>query len=390
LKDGVFDISEYNNGAVYTDLSDALGQNGANIPPTIRKGGMSVKFIQSNDDGNKYVQYRYIETDATTVDTFTNVANWQGVDNEPTAGSDNLVKSGGVSKLLFNNYFIGNDDVFVSTKIVGLVPNRRYSIIIKNPNYDRNNVTSQGYLFNIKNSNYDNLIIVNAGETISQTYTITIPSNSDYITIGGRANDGVKVEFNIIELTTIENITEPIYQRILRNRDVVSYSGTNVVIDNETRTISFDGNVIIVNTQGAPITIPTSNKQTTFDAESTDFSGTTAAVVVLKSNNALAVKQYNKLDADDYALIGIKFDRPIGSGTTPSTTTKVVSYSSVLPIKFGTTLEELSDIVNIHNELFNDYVVKSNVYPCPSSGWNIYSRTINAGDELDLTSSITR
>jgi len=58
LKDGVFDISEYNNGAVYTDLSDALGQNGANMPSTIRKGGMSVKFIQSNEDGNRYVQYR--------------------------------------------------------------------------------------------------------------------------------------------------------------------------------------------------------------------------------------------------------------------------------------------------------------------------------------------
>lgn len=36
-------------------------------------------------------------TDVSTADTFTNEANWQGVDNVPTVGSDNLVKSGGVA-----------------------------------------------------------------------------------------------------------------------------------------------------------------------------------------------------------------------------------------------------------------------------------------------------
>ncbi len=69
LKDGVFDISEYNNGAVYTDLSDALGRNSINIPPTIRKGGMSVKFIMND---NKYVKYML------TSDTFTtNELEWK-------------------------------------------------------------------------------------------------------------------------------------------------------------------------------------------------------------------------------------------------------------------------------------------------------------------------
>ena len=36
-------------------------------------------------------------TDVTTAAIFTNVSNWQGVDDEPTAGSDNLIKSGGVA-----------------------------------------------------------------------------------------------------------------------------------------------------------------------------------------------------------------------------------------------------------------------------------------------------
>ena len=37
---------------------------------------------------------------STAVADFTNVANWQGVDNEPTVGSDNLVKSGGVANFI--------------------------------------------------------------------------------------------------------------------------------------------------------------------------------------------------------------------------------------------------------------------------------------------------
>ena len=60
---------------------------------------MTIRYVQTND--NKYVQYRLMS------DTFnTTVANWQGVDDEPTAGSENLVKSGGVVKHLADN--LGN------------------------------------------------------------------------------------------------------------------------------------------------------------------------------------------------------------------------------------------------------------------------------------------
>ena len=50
---------------------------------------MTIRYVQTND--NKYVQFRLMS------DTFnTTVANWQGVDDVPTAGSNNLVKSGSV------------------------------------------------------------------------------------------------------------------------------------------------------------------------------------------------------------------------------------------------------------------------------------------------------
>lgn len=88
----VYDISAANSGAKYADLSAALGVDGGNVPSEIRRGGMSVKFVQSSD--NKYVQYRLMS------DTFnTTLANWQGVDDEPTAGSKNLLESNSIAKL---------------------------------------------------------------------------------------------------------------------------------------------------------------------------------------------------------------------------------------------------------------------------------------------------
>lgn len=85
--------SGVNGGSTYASLSAAI----AVIPQDKRKGGMTVKFVQSSD--NKYVQYRLMS------DTFsTTVANWQGVDDEPTAGSENLVESGGVRKVINDIY----------------------------------------------------------------------------------------------------------------------------------------------------------------------------------------------------------------------------------------------------------------------------------------------
>lgn len=91
---GVFDISVYKSSggtlATYADLAAAL-DGGNNIPASARKGGMSVKFVQSSD--NKYVQYFCKAQNFTT-----DITQWQGVDDVPTVGSGNLVESGGVKK----------------------------------------------------------------------------------------------------------------------------------------------------------------------------------------------------------------------------------------------------------------------------------------------------
>ena len=95
---GAYDISAAHASggslATYADITAALGANGANIPEGIRRGGMSVKFVQSSD--HKYMQFRYMPDDATTNSEFTNIFNWQGVDKQPNEYSKNLVESGAI------------------------------------------------------------------------------------------------------------------------------------------------------------------------------------------------------------------------------------------------------------------------------------------------------
>lgn len=99
---GALDVSELNATegphtlATYATLDAAI----AAIPSDYQKGGMSIKFVQTSD--NKYVQYRLMLSEFTAAQ-FTNTDNWQGVDDEPTPGSQNLVNSGGVIKSVVKN-----------------------------------------------------------------------------------------------------------------------------------------------------------------------------------------------------------------------------------------------------------------------------------------------
>ena len=72
--DEVFDITAYNSNTKYADLAAALGTNGANIPQNLRKGGMSVKFVQSSD--NKYVEWRLKTQDFSLV-----LTDWENIDD---------------------------------------------------------------------------------------------------------------------------------------------------------------------------------------------------------------------------------------------------------------------------------------------------------------------
>lgn len=73
---GVFDISAYHATegtlAKYADLAAALN-GGNNIPQSLHKGGISIKYVQTSN--NKYVQYRLMTQDWSTA-----IRDWQGID----------------------------------------------------------------------------------------------------------------------------------------------------------------------------------------------------------------------------------------------------------------------------------------------------------------------
>jgi len=117
----VWDVTARNSNATFASLSALLSD--ANlatlIPTTIRRGGMQIRFVHSND--NKYVQYRLMSTSFSTTES-----DWQGVDEIPTAGSQNLVTSGGVDKELngTDNFTVGG---YINQDGYTITPNSNYA-----------------------------------------------------------------------------------------------------------------------------------------------------------------------------------------------------------------------------------------------------------------------
>ena len=96
---GVYDVSKEhptsgpNSDGKFT-LEYILNSSNVNelIPVNKRYPGMTIQFVSTSD--NNYIQARLM-TNSFTAD----VTKWQTVDAEPTAGSHNLVESGGVAKI---------------------------------------------------------------------------------------------------------------------------------------------------------------------------------------------------------------------------------------------------------------------------------------------------
>ena len=91
----IYDVTTNNDGATFSSLSALLSSKNLStlIPTSVRYGGMAIRFVQSSD--NKYIQARCMAQNFTT-----DVSKWQGVDDKPTAESQNLITSGAVEKIL--------------------------------------------------------------------------------------------------------------------------------------------------------------------------------------------------------------------------------------------------------------------------------------------------
>ena len=156
-----FDLSAYNAQggvlATYADLSAALTALNA-LPADFKKGGMSIKFVLSSD--NKYVQYRLMAQTFSTI-----ISDWQGGDDKPTAGSDNLVKSGGVYEAIedvkeylpYDETIVDNPDI-VSGKIV-----KQNGTVEDNQSFGYTNLIELPIGSTIHTTTYVSLSALNAG-----------------------------------------------------------------------------------------------------------------------------------------------------------------------------------------------------------------------------------
>ena len=131
---GVFDISVYKSSggtlATFADLAAALN-GGNNIPVGARKGGMSVKFVQTSD--NNYVQFRFMLSGSFTSAQFTNPDNWQGVSKSIKGGSLMIPASCAVSRKI--------QDVAIEQ---GIIVWEEGSIDTTNPDNYGNDITFEG------------------------------------------------------------------------------------------------------------------------------------------------------------------------------------------------------------------------------------------------------
>lgn len=158
------------NPTPYANLKAALGNGGANVPQSLQRGGMSVKFVRSSD--NRYVQHRCMAQNFTT-----DVTQWQGVDDVPTAGSNNLVESGGVQKVTDNLKAAVGQMISISTAI-------------ENDYFDTNVIVKNGDSFIIK------IEAVN-------TFTANVLIDSTAIPSSGLTNDNNE---KILQATADGNI----------------------------------------------------------------------------------------------------------------------------------------------------------------------------------------
>lgn len=120
--EAIYDVSAHNNNAVFESLQSLLSNSDLNslIPTSIRCGGMSIRFINSN---NRYVQYRYmgIKTSGKP-NPFLDIANWRCTDSTIIFESaevkesilPNVLNKWGKIKSLTINSFQGAQEGYVN------------------------------------------------------------------------------------------------------------------------------------------------------------------------------------------------------------------------------------------------------------------------------------
>ena len=245
----IFDISEY-TGISYDTLSDALNA----IPQAKCKGGMTIRYIDSN---NKYIQARCMTQNFTT-----DVTQWQGVDDEPTVGSKNLVESGGVFR---NENFINTTTLTSFNRNNGYFYNLLTRTAVQNPSYFWSEVsiltcnfiemrfpksTGGGLGVEFRDSNKAKIeSYSNTTENNGTKLSIPVPSGAAYIVFSYltntyATNKGIPVfdGVNFYQNVSVKEIVTKNVQRIENIENTTRNTSFQNVVDDSADFAITDGN----------------------------------------------------------------------------------------------------------------------------------------------------
>lgn len=119
------------------------------------------------------------------------------------------------AKEVYENYFIGDNNNYVSNNIYGLISNHTYRITLKDTSWDVSGVNMAGtpnafmiQYYKDGQEYYVNHALV--GNIANKQYNVTMPSEFEYLIIGGRATKGVKVRYKIEDITDINDFNSTI------------------------------------------------------------------------------------------------------------------------------------------------------------------------------------
>ena len=260
----VFDVSEYNSGATYDTLAQAL----AAVPAAAKRGGMSIKFVQGSvqNSDNKYVQYRLM-ADSFTTDT----TQWQGVDDKPAPGGKNTVESGGIFAQVFvaddwNNApefkatilstGFGYNDANGKIKIFKIKPGDSIAITgSENTGYYAilNELPVQGLSTIPFATGYDHRIIIEANT--SYTFSVAVASDAKYLiveasrTVNGVITDETPVVFTINTASLLIDRKELVDRAIRNLKQGIFIPRFNSFVEISDATISIPKSKVVYNNQ---------------------------------------------------------------------------------------------------------------------------------------------
>lgn len=177
---------------------------------------------------------------------------WNGTWTKDVSG----FASESIKEFILNSFFVGNGASYQSVRINGLKPGSKYRVTLFNPNYDTTGISGGGYLFSINSyNNGTQTFIAGTFRARPEYYDITIPTDSEYITIGGRAVSGERVLFSVQNLDILNLIQEYVKTKTgVEDFSIVDENGNAIVVFSNGHIITskFDSSKIEESLTGVP------------------------------------------------------------------------------------------------------------------------------------------